>query len=103
MLFGAAGSAVRAARAATKAAAAAVVRDADTDEDAEAAGEFDEPPRPPVHRERARDADAEPFGKDFEGVIPNLRRRYEAASWVEQEDLEPYRTLRGVHRATAGG
>src|SRR5262245_50328722 len=52
VLFGAAGSAVRAARAGTKA-AAAVVRAADTDEDAEAAEEFDEPPRPPVHRERA--------------------------------------------------
>jgi excinuclease ABC subunit A len=93
VLFGPAGSAVRAARAATKA-AAAVVRDADMDEDAEAAEEFVEPPRAAGHRERARDAAAEPFGKDFEGVIPNLRRRYEAASWVEQEDLEPYRTLR---------
>jgi len=27
-------------------------------------------------------------------VIPNLRRRYEDGSWVIQEDLEPYRTLR---------
>ena len=47
-----------------------------------------EPPEPSTRRE------AEPFGKDFEGVIPNLRRRYEEASWVEQEELEPYRTLR---------
>ena len=33
-------------------------------------------------------------GEDFEGVIPNLRRRYEEGSWVVQGDLEPYRTLR---------
>ena len=26
--------------------------------------------------------------------MPNLRRRYEEASWVAQEELEPYRTLR---------
>jgi excinuclease ABC subunit A len=47
----------------------------------------------PVRR-RSRDADLDPFGKDFEGVIPNLRRRYEEGSWIVQEDLEPYRTLR---------
>ena len=43
-------------------------------------------------RERARDKD--PFGKGFEGVIPNLRRRYEEGSWVVQEELDPFRTLR---------
>src|SRR5258706_4058507 len=37
---------------------------------------------------------ADPFGKGFEGVIPNLRRRYEEGSWAVQEDLEPFRTLR---------
>ena len=36
----------------------------------------------------------DPFGSGFEGVIPNLRRRYEEGSWAVQEDLEPYRTLR---------
>ncbi len=36
----------------------------------------------------------DPWGADFEGLIPNLRRRYEEGSWVEQEDLEPYRALR---------
>ena len=36
----------------------------------------------------------DPFGRGFEGVIPNLRRRYEEGSWAVQEDLEPYRTLR---------
>ncbi len=39
-----------------------------------------------------RDEDA--WGKGFEGVIPNLRRRYDEGSWADQEDLEPYRTLR---------
>ena len=42
----------------------------------------------------ARDTESDPFGKDFEGVISNLRRRYDESSWVVQEDLEPYRTLR---------
>src|SRR5262245_46536842 len=30
----------------------------------------------------------------FEGLIPNLRRRFEEGSWSEQDDLEPYRSLR---------
>src|SRR5688500_15923240 len=30
----------------------------------------------------------------FEGILPNLRRRYEDGSWSEQADLEPYRSLR---------
>jgi excinuclease ABC subunit A len=30
----------------------------------------------------------------FEGIIPNLQRRYEEGSWTEQTDLEPYRSLR---------
>src|SRR5215472_6104837 len=33
-------------------------------------------------------------GKQFEGLLPNLRRRFEAGSWSEQEELEPYRSLR---------
>jgi excinuclease ABC subunit A len=37
---------------------------------------------------------AEPFGRDFEGVIPNLRRRFEEGSWNVQEELEGYRALR---------
>jgi excinuclease ABC subunit A len=36
----------------------------------------------------------DPYGAGFEGVIPNLRRRYEDGSWLEQEALEPYRSLR---------
>jgi excinuclease ABC subunit A len=43
-------------------------------------------------RKRARAED--PFGAGFEGLIPNLRRRYEQGTWVEQEALEPYRALR---------
>jgi excinuclease ABC subunit A len=33
-------------------------------------------------------------GKGFEGIIPNLRRRFDEALWIEQEDLEIYRSLR---------
>jgi excinuclease ABC subunit A len=30
----------------------------------------------------------------FEGLLPNLRRRYTEGSWAEQDELEPYRSLR---------
>src|SRR4051812_9680784 len=30
----------------------------------------------------------------FEGLLPNLRRRFEEGSWADQEELEPYRSLR---------
>jgi excinuclease ABC subunit A len=33
-------------------------------------------------------------GRAFEGLLPNLRRRYDEGSWSEQSDLEHYRTLR---------
>src|SRR5438874_1373110 len=33
-------------------------------------------------------------GKGFEGLLPNLRRRYDDGSWAEQSELEQYRTLR---------
>jgi excinuclease ABC subunit A len=39
-------------------------------------------------------AEKDPFGAGFEGLLPNLRRRYEEGTWVEQESLEPYRALR---------
>jgi len=39
-------------------------------------------------------AEPDPFGRDFEGVIPNLRRRFEQGSWAVQEELDPYRALR---------
>jgi len=63
---------------------------ADDDEDEEADEEF-EMPKP---RRSGASRGADPFGKGFEGVIPNLRRRYEEGSWAVQEDLEPFRTLR---------
>ncbi|HEY1912465.1 MAG TPA: excinuclease ABC subunit UvrA [Vicinamibacterales bacterium] len=33
-------------------------------------------------------------GKGFEGLVPNLRRRYDDGSWAEQEELEGFRSLR---------
>jgi excinuclease ABC subunit A len=36
----------------------------------------------------------DPFGADFEGVIPNLRRRFESGTWEDQEALDGYRALR---------
>jgi excinuclease ABC subunit A len=38
-------------------------------------------------------AKQDPFGADFEGVIPSLHRRFEEGSWTDQEPLEPYRAL----------
>ncbi|HLG58032.1 MAG TPA: excinuclease ABC subunit UvrA [Vicinamibacterales bacterium] len=61
---------------------------AGSDDEDDGEQEFELPKR------RGRDADQDPFGRGFEGVIPNLRRRYEEGSWTVQEDLEPYRTLR---------
>jgi len=46
-------------------------------------------------------AQKDPFGTGFEGLIPNLRRRYEEGTWLEQENLEPYRSLRPC--PTCGG
>jgi excinuclease ABC subunit A len=48
--------------------------------------------RPAAGSGRAR-APREPFGADFEGVIPNLRRRFDDGTWTDQEALEPYRAL----------
>jgi excinuclease ABC subunit A len=33
-------------------------------------------------------------GKGFEGLLPNLRRRYDEGSWSEQSELDAFRTLR---------
>jgi excinuclease ABC subunit A len=43
---------------------------------------------------KAKTREKDPFGAGFEGLIPNLRRRYDEGSWLEQENLEPYRALR---------
>lgn len=40
---------------------------------------------------------ADPFGRDFEGIIPNLRRRYEGGTWAQQETFQEYRSLRVCH------
>jgi excinuclease ABC subunit A len=71
-----------------KPAAAPVVRDDDED------GEDEEFELPKSRGRKTVTRADDPFGKGFEGVIPNLRRRYEEGSWAVQEDLEPYRTLR---------
>ena len=42
----------------------------------------------------AASAKRDPFGKDFEGVLSNLRRRYESGTAAQREELEPYRALR---------
>jgi len=36
----------------------------------------------------------DPFGADFEGAIPNLRRRFDEGTWTDQETLEVFRALR---------
>ncbi len=43
---------------------------------------------------KSKTAERDPFGAGFEGLVPNLRRRYEEGSWMDQESLEPYRALR---------
>jgi excinuclease ABC subunit A len=45
-------------------------------------------------RPKRKAPDADPFGRDFEGILPNLRRRFEEGSWTVQEELDPYRALR---------
>ncbi len=36
----------------------------------------------------------DPFGEGFEGLLPNLRRRFDDGSWLDREALEPLRGLR---------
>ena len=43
---------------------------------------------------RGRRAAPDPFGRDFEGIVPNLRRRFRGGTWAQQEELEAYRSLR---------
>ena len=52
-------------------------------------------------KKKSSKAAADPFGAGFEGLIPNLRRRYEEGTWLDQENLEPYRSLRPC--PTCGG
>ena len=51
---------------------------------------------PPASAGRAGDGRRrrrEPFGRDFEGVLPNLQRRWDSGTWTQQEALEPFRSL----------
>jgi excinuclease ABC subunit A len=50
--------------------------------------------RPPAASRKPKVAAPDPFGRDFEGVLPNLRRRFEEGSWTVQEELDAYRALR---------
>ena len=45
-------------------------------------------------KSRKKGPPPDPFGANFEGLIPNLRRRYAEATWSVQEELEEFRTLR---------
>jgi excinuclease ABC subunit A len=45
-------------------------------------------------RTRSTTRRSDPFGADFEGIIPNLRRRYQDGSWADRDGLESYRALR---------
>jgi excinuclease ABC subunit A len=88
VLFGPPGAA-RQSRGAARASAAA-----DGGEPPDGDEEF-APPRARRVRAGAEDiVERDPFGRGFEGVVPNLRRRYAEGSWAVQEDLEPYRMLR---------
>jgi excinuclease ABC subunit A len=48
----------------------------------------------PGKKSSKKKADIDPYGRDFEGVIPNLRRRFDEGSWAVQEELDLYRSLR---------
>ncbi|HWI18783.1 MAG TPA: hypothetical protein VNT81_13610, partial [Vicinamibacterales bacterium] len=50
--------------------------------------------KPKAASKKAKASTPDPFGRDFEGIIPNLRRRFEEGSWTVQEELDPYRALR---------
>ncbi len=59
-----------------------------------AAGRSAEEPEARKPGRKKKTVAPDPFGRDFEGVIPNLRRRFEEGSWAAQEELDPYRALR---------
>ena len=55
----------------------------------------DRPGRAAAGARRPRRAAApDPFGRDFEGIVPNLRRRYAAGTWAQQDELDQYRSPR---------
>ncbi len=62
----------------------------------ESSADEDGDPIPGTRRKAPKAAKAarDPFGVDFEGVMPSLRRRFETGAWADQEALEPFRALR---------
>ena len=48
----------------------------------------------PAGARRRSAAPRDPYGADFEGIVPNLRRRFEQGVWSDQGDLDMYRSLR---------
>ena len=46
------------------------------------------------HREVLLFGAGKSTSRRFEGILPNLRRRYEQGNWDDQANLEPYRSLR---------
>ena len=62
----------------------------------------DDDPEPAPTKRRKTAKDVEPYGKDFEGVLPNLRRRFDDAAWEQQAELDNYRSLRDCHDCQGG-
>ncbi len=62
----------------------------------------DDEPEPPPAKRRKGAKDLDPYGKDFEGVLPNLRRRFDDAAWEQQAELDNYRSLRDCHDCQGG-
>ncbi len=51
-------------------------------------------PRAVKNAAKASSAGVGPRAGKFEGIVPNLRRRYDAGTWAEQAELEGFRSLR---------
>ncbi|HUU33902.1 MAG TPA: excinuclease ABC subunit UvrA, partial [Vicinamibacterales bacterium] len=62
--------------------------------------EEDEPA--PAKRRKSAARAADPYGKDFEGIIPNLRRRFDDGAWDAQTELDGYRALRDCPACKGG-
>ena len=61
----------------------------------------DDAPAPAKRRKRTAKV-TEPYGKDFEGIIPNLRRRFDEGAWNAQTELDAYRALRDCPECKGG-